>query len=136
MTEPDDLPAHLTTLQSALARLRDALEQPKTEWTRDAAIQRFEFCFELAWKTVARAARREGVECVSPRRAFRTAMKLGWVPDDTIWLDMLDDRNRTSHTYDETTAEQIFSHLAQYLTALSALTQRLRSVAEPSEPAN
>jgi nucleotidyltransferase substrate binding protein (TIGR01987 family) len=136
MTEPADLPAHLTTLQSALARLQAALEQPKTEWTRDAAIQRFEFCFELAWKTVTRAAHHESVDCASPRQAFRAAMKLGWIADDTIWFDMLDDRNRTSHTYNEKTAQAIFGRLPGYLAVLSALTQRLRRMAEPPEAAS
>jgi nucleotidyltransferase substrate binding protein (TIGR01987 family) len=136
MIAPDDLSAHLTTLQSALARLQAALGQPKTEWTRDAAIQRFEFCFELAWKTVTRAARREGVECASPRQAFRAGMKLGWIADDPIWLDMLDDRNRTSHTYNETTAEEIFARLPDYLVALSALAERLCSVAGPRDAAS
>jgi nucleotidyltransferase substrate binding protein (TIGR01987 family) len=136
MIEPDDLPSYLPTLESALARLQAALEQPKTEWTRDAAIQRFEFCFELAWKTVTRAARHEGIQCASPRQAFRAAMKLGWIADETIWFDMLDDRNRTSHTYNETTAELIFSRLPAYLVVLSALTQRLRRVAGPPEAAN
>ena len=126
MTEPDDLASHLTMLESALARLQAALEQPKTEWTRDAAIQRFEFCFELTWKTVTRAARHEGVECASPRQAFRAAMKFGWIADDTIWFDMLDDRNRTSHTYNEKTAEAIFGRLPGYRAALSALTESLR----------
>ena len=42
----------LDSLGAAVARLEAALAQPKTEWTRDAAIQRFEFSFELAWKTV------------------------------------------------------------------------------------
>ena len=37
---------------AALDRLDDALAQPKTEWTRDSAIHRFEFTFELAWKAV------------------------------------------------------------------------------------
>ncbi len=81
------------------ARLAGTLSQPKTEWTRDASIQRFEFTFELAWKTTMRFARREGHECASPRDAWRAALQLRWIEDDTVWLDMLDDRNRTRHTY-------------------------------------
>ena len=36
----------------ALARLGEALSAPKSDLVRDAAIQRFEFTFELAWKTM------------------------------------------------------------------------------------
>jgi hypothetical protein len=43
MTEPDLLHAALETFNVALGRLEAALDQPPTEWTRDAAIQRFEF---------------------------------------------------------------------------------------------
>lgn len=126
MSAGEDLRPHLASLASALERLAAALRQPKTEWTRDAAIQRFEFTFELAWRATARAARREGIECGSPRQALRAAVKLGWIADEPVWLDMLDDRNRTSHTYNEQTAEEIFSRLADYRAKLTALLERLK----------
>lgn len=120
----------LRAFESALERLGDALAQPKTEWTRDAAIQRFEFTFELAWKAIARFAQREGVECNSPRRAFRAALKLGWIDDDALWLDMLDDRNLASHTYNEVTADALHTRLPLYLTGLAKLREQLRRLAE------
>ena len=52
--------------RTALDRLDDALAQPKTEWTRDSAIRRFEFTFELAWKAVATVAEAQGVDARSP----------------------------------------------------------------------
>lgn len=100
-TGNEELRDRLAVLETALARLQDALAQPKSEWTRDAAIQRFEFTFELAWKAVASAARHQGVEVASPRRAWQTAFQLGWIDDDRLWLDMLEDRNRASHSYRE-----------------------------------
>ena len=121
--------AGVDTLGRALVRLRSAMEQPKTEWTRDSAIQRFEFTFELAWKAVARMAREEGIECLSPRTALRTALKLGWIADDENWLTMLDDRNRTRHTYNEAIAEDLYSRLRAHLTALKGLHARLTEVA-------
>ena len=112
----------------ALGRLRHALAQPKTEWTRDAAIQRFEFTFELAWKAVARRARVEGVDCPSPRQALKAALRLAWIGDDDVWLTMLDDRNRTSHTYHEATAEEIYARLPDYATHLDELHARLSAL--------
>jgi nucleotidyltransferase substrate binding protein (TIGR01987 family) len=123
-TDPD----RLASLRTALERLADALAQPKTEWTRDSAIQRFEFTFELAWKAVASTAQREGVEARSPREAFRQAFALGWVDDEDVWLRMLDDRNRTTHTYNEAVAEEIFRRLAAYTEALRALVDVLSGV--------
>jgi nucleotidyltransferase substrate binding protein (TIGR01987 family) len=129
-----DKPAsYLEPFASALTRLREALAQPKTEWTRDASIQRFEFTFELAWKTITRLARREGIECASPRQALRAAFKLGWVEDDDLWLDMLEDRNLASHTYNEELAEQLYARLAGYGAALSQLLGSLRKLPPPPE---
>lgn len=115
----------LGSVRAALARLTDALEQPKTEWTRDAAIQRFEFTFELAWKATAHTARAHGVEARSPREAFKQAFALGWVTEEDIWLRMLDDRNRTTHTYNEIVAEEIFGRLPAYARVLHTLAVTL-----------
>ena len=117
--------AVVRSFEKALARLRSALDQPKTEWTRDSAIQRFEFTFELAWRAIARLAREEGIDSPSPRAALRTGLKLGWIRDDEIWLTMLDDRNRTSHTYNEKVAEELYSRLHGHHSALLELHGRL-----------
>jgi len=121
------LATRLSDLDSALSRLRDALDQPKSEWTRDAAIKRFEFTFELAWKSVADAARIQGLDVSSPRRAWKAALQLGWIDDDLLWLDMLENRNRASHSYREATAERIYSSLAKYADALMVLLSALRA---------
>jgi nucleotidyltransferase substrate binding protein (TIGR01987 family) len=120
------LPERLAAFGSALGRLRAALDRPLDEWTRDAAIQRFGFTFELAWKCVQQAAVEEGLECASPRAALRVAARLGWIADDEVWLRMLDDRNRSSHTYDEAAALAVHASLAGYSDALSGLLAKLR----------
>ena len=121
--------ARLGSLGDALGRLEAALAQPKTEWTRDAAIQRFEFSFELAWKAASAYARSEGLDARSPREALRAAPRLAWIDDDGLWLRMLDDRNRTSHSYNEAVADEIFARLADYVAAMRLLRERLSGVA-------
>ncbi len=118
----------LRSFGAALDRLDDALAQPKTEWTRDSAIQRFEFTFELVWKAVATVAEAQGVDARSPREAFKRAFALGWIDEEDVWLRMLDDRNRTTHTYNEAVAEEIFKRLPVYAGALRALSKALSSV--------
>jgi nucleotidyltransferase substrate binding protein (TIGR01987 family) len=127
MSSSESTELRLDSLAGALDRLRDALAQPKSEWTRDAAIQRFELTFELAWKSAKRAAEREGIEAPSPRQALRAAFRLGWIEDDALWLEMLEDRSRTSHTNPLATAEAIYARLPAYLAAIDELLRRLRS---------
>lgn len=112
-------------LAAAIARLREVLQAPETDVSRDAAIQRFEFCFELAWKSIQEQARAEGLDCQSPKGCLRLAFKTSWIENEQGWLAMLDDRNRTSHTYDEDLAKAVFQRLPNYLPLLAALLDKL-----------
>lgn len=112
-------------LAAAIARLREVLEAPESDVIRDAAIQRFEFCFELAWKSIQERARDEGLDCQSPKGCLRIAFKTSWIENEQGWLAMLDDRNRTSHTYDEDLAKAVFRRLPNHLPLLTALLDKL-----------
>lgn len=83
----------------AVGKLIDGLNEAKTELNRDGVIQRFEFTFELFWKSLRLILLHEGFECRSPRSCIKEAYRVGFVVDGEIYLDMLDDRNRTSHIY-------------------------------------
>jgi nucleotidyltransferase substrate binding protein (TIGR01987 family) len=112
-------------LLSALDRLETALARPEDDITRDACIQRFEFTFELAWRAIQRRARAEGLECVSPRACLRVAFSLGLLEDDAQWMSMVEDRIRTPHTYDETTARAVYEALPGHARLLRELGRRL-----------
>ena len=112
-------------LTSTIARLRDVLGQSENDVSRDAAIQRFEFCFELAWKAIQERARDEGLDCQSPKSCLTLAFKASWVVDEREWLAMLADRNQTSHTYDEDLAKAVYGRLRRYLPLLEALANKL-----------
>ena len=116
--------ARRDALAAALARLREVLQAPETDVSRDAAIQRFEFCFELAWKSIQELARDEGLDCQSPKGCLRLAFKTSWIENEQGWLAMLD-RNKTSHTYDEDLAKAVFRRLPNYLPLLTALVDKL-----------
>jgi nucleotidyltransferase substrate binding protein (TIGR01987 family) len=114
-------------LDRALGRLEAALARPEDDITLDACIQRFEFSFELAWKAIQRHARVEGLECVSPRECFRLAFRLGLVDDDSRWMAMVEDRNRTAHAYDEPTARAVYEALPGYARLMRDLSRRLEA---------
>ena len=103
---------HLT---AAVARLREALDDYKTmplDSIRDGTIQRFEFCTELAWKTMREYLIDQGYsEINSPKAVIRQAYALGMIEDEQAWLALQSDRNMTSHVYDEATAKQIFERI-------------------------
>ena len=126
----DKLRNLLRLLDTALTRLEGALAQPVNEFVRDSAIQRFEFTFELFWKSLKAYAEESGVEVYSPRDSVRTAFQLGLIQEHPDWFRMLEDRNLTSHIYSEATAETIYSHLPAnlrlILQAHAELTRRVK----------
>ena len=99
----------------ALKKLHAALEKDimADELFLDGLIQRFEFCFELSWKLMKAFLDYEGIESNSPRSAIRNAFQTELIADAEAWLDMLDKRNLSSHTYDADTALEIYRHVAQ-----------------------
>ncbi|MFB6225968.1 MAG: HI0074 family nucleotidyltransferase substrate-binding subunit [Candidatus Paceibacteria bacterium] len=99
-------------LNKALERLEDVLEQEKNEYIRDAAIQRFEFCFDLFWKFIkAYLEKKHGVECRSPKSCFREAYQQGILDYEDFWIEVCNKRNKTTHIYSEKNAEKVYSDL-------------------------
>ena len=109
----------------AIVRFNKALMAPETDLSRDAAIQRFEFCFELAWKVIQEQARSEGLDCQSPKGCLKLAYKNGWLGDEAGWLAMLEDRNRTARTSDEALAKDVYRRLSAHLPLLQTFDEYL-----------
>lgn len=108
----------LTLAKKALLALEEVacIEQPSTV-ERDAAIQRFEFTFEAVWKAAKLMLyESEGIDVGSPKGVIRACREIGLYDEkDTILaLQMVDDRNLTTHTYNEALAIEIYRKLASY----------------------
>ena len=118
----------LAELISALDRLDEALAlPPDTPLLVDGTMQRFELCFELAWKSLKLAISEwEGLNSASPRQALEHAYALRWVEHEEPWLQMLQDRNLSSHTYREGLAREIHSRIPQHAFQLRGLLSALR----------
>ena len=117
-------------LRHALDRLREALAQPEDNpLVVDGTIQRFEFTIELFWKAMKRLLAYEGMETNTPRETLQRAYQVGWLKDETAWLEMLRARNETSHAYDEVLArrirDQIRHHFPEMERTLASLAARL-----------
>ena len=100
-------------LEKAFDRLKQAVKIAKDELDKDGVIHRFEFTVELLWKTLKIALEYDKVECYSPRDCIKKAFRYALIDDDEILLDMIDDRNRSSHIYDEKTSEEIFNRIKE-----------------------
>jgi nucleotidyltransferase substrate binding protein (TIGR01987 family) len=117
----------LPNLGAALERLREALQEPETNpLAVDGTIQRFEFVIELFWKTLKRLLAAEGIQTDTPREAIQQAFQVNWLKDETAWLQMLKDRNETSHIYNEAAARRIYNHVKEYFPELEKTFNFLR----------
>lgn len=92
-------------------RLIEVYEQPFSSFMRDSAIQRFEMCWELAWKVLRLRLAREGIEALSPRQVFQEALSVGLIHDGNGWSGLQKMRNETSHTYDEDLADEVYTYV-------------------------
>jgi nucleotidyltransferase substrate binding protein (TIGR01987 family) len=117
-------------LQSAHLRLLDAAKanqaQPADALYQMALVKAFEMTFELSWKTMKDYLEHGGIEVKSPRDAIKQAYASSIVQDGQLWIDMLDDRNLMTHTYDEAHAKLAVAHITQrYIAGIEALYQYL-----------
>lgn len=108
----------LEQLKKAIQAWKMALEEPYSDIARDASIQRYEFTFELLWKTVKIFLKEfEGIECQFPKSCFREArlfLKLTEKEIETC-LRMTEDRNVSVHVYSEKKAKALYEKLDSYL---------------------
>lgn len=79
------------------------------EILKEGLIQRFEYTFELAWNVMKDYAEYQGNPDIGGSRdAIREAFDLQLITDGKLWMDMINSRVRTSHTYNEATADEIY----------------------------
>ncbi len=119
----------------ALAQLTKFIDKGAlNELEEQGLIQSFEYTHELAWKTLKDFLESRGVtDIYGSKDASRQAFQLGLLgdreSDGMIWLDMIEKRNLTSHTYNESTARDIVTAIRQdYFSAFVALQERLQTL--------
>ena len=115
---------------NALQRLKEGILKldESNDLARDGLIQRFEFTFELAWKTLKACFEDEGLLGLnSPKAVLREAFAAGIIKDEELWLMMLHDRNSTAHVYNEQLALEVCNRIqSQYISAFDAVCGEIK----------
>lgn len=115
-------------LRRANTRLLEAVKYgPDVPLAIDGTIQRFEFCFELAWKTLKSVLESDGTLCTSPKSCLKEAFHEGLITNEEGWLVLLEARNMTSHMYDEAMAVKIYNLITEQHGVLSDLVITLEN---------
>ncbi len=117
----------LEDFSSAIDRLDEVLKREKDEVIRDSAIQRFEFTFELAWKSLkAFLEEYHNVTCTSPRSCFKEAFRQKIFEYSDFWIEITKLRNQIVHTYKKEIAENIYANLPKVLKHFKILLSVIR----------
>lgn len=115
-------------MSDALSRFKEGLDHPVTQLERDGTIKRFEFTFETTWKALKIILEKEGIICISPKECFKAAFRREFIKDESLFLQMLEDRNQSVHVYDEKQIQDIFDRLKNYKKPLENLLVILKKV--------
>lgn len=108
--------------KKAVSKLKEALAQEKNEFIRDSVIQRFEFCVELAWKT---SKKMMGTSTTAPKQVIREMAQNKLIDNVEIWLRAIDERNLSSHTYNEDLAEKVYDFIKNFYSNFEDLSKKL-----------
>ena len=115
----------------AFVLLREVIDRGVDSLSRlekEGAVQRFEFAFELAWKTLKDYLEQDGVlvKPATPRAVIKEAFATGVIDDGQVWIDMMLHRNLLSHTYDSKTFDAVLRVVAErYFAAFDRLHEFL-----------
>ena len=129
----NDFEHSLKRLEEAIKKLEKNRKSDDYPFFRDSSIQRFEqrfeFTFEIMWKTVKTYLEREGVTCRSPKSCIRESFSVGLIGEETAVMLMkaLEDRNLTVHTYREEVAEEIASRLKDHFKAMKKVLSAVKA---------
>ncbi len=118
-------------LSNATLRLKEALQQKENDLVIDGVLHRYEFTFELAWKTLKDYLNYLGVEqnTGSPREVIKESFSNNLIDDGEIWINMMLARNSLSHLYDEETSREIYIDIkTKYIYQIEKLLKKLKTL--------
>ena len=121
----------LSHYQKALQQLQkfmDVIELNELE--EQGLIQAFEYTHELAWKTIKDFLNYQGNQNIyGSKDTVREAFNLGIISKGEVWMNMIESRNQSSHTYNEDVAKEIVQNIKEfYFNEFLTLEQKLLEI--------
>lgn len=125
----------LSSFEKALVSLKRAISRsqsaPDDEELRDSVIQRFEYTYELSWKMLKRQLEAEvatpvEIDAMGFKDLFREGAVRGLIANPEAWFAYREQRNITSHTYDEEKAAQVYQAALRFFRDAEALLGQLQ----------
>lgn len=116
---------------NALNRLQEALNLEADDIIIDGVLHRFEFTFELSWKTIKDYLEYLGIteKIGSPREIIQLAFKQGIITDGDAWIQMMLSRNLLSHMYDESASREIYEKIKnEYIKLFIKLKEKFETI--------
>ena len=116
--------------KEAYSRLKEAINiKEESDIKRDAVIKRFEFSYELLWKTYKKIARLQKLDYFNPKACFQFAFKSSLIEDEELFLEIIDARNKTTHVYSEEEAKKIYDFIKEkVIHAFDAAEKKIREI--------
>ena len=114
-----------------MIKLEEAVKEEESEIVIDGVLHRFEFTFELAWKTMKDVLEYQGIitKLGSPREIIQIAFKQNLIDDGETWIEIMLSRNTLSHIYDEFTSRKIYKEIKEkYIKEFEKLRDTLDTI--------
>lgn len=92
-----------TNFEKAYLQLNDAIDKFEMldDLSKEGLVQRFEYTFELAWKTLKDYLESQGIVSQFPREVLKQGFHTNILNNGEVWIDILEKRNLLAHTYDQ-----------------------------------
>ncbi|MDR2701811.1 MAG: nucleotidyltransferase substrate binding protein [Spirochaetaceae bacterium] len=120
--------------KKALVTLKSAVELAKTrnltDLEKQGMIQEFEFTFEMAWNVMKDYLEEQGITgIIGSKGAVRHAFNKDLIEDGQVWMNMIESRNLSAHSYDEETAENLVNAIiSNYYNQFAVFAEKMNGL--------
>ena len=120
----------LDSFEKAMAINASSLGNIEQDTIKSGQVQKFEVCVELFWKTIKKFLYEiHGVESISPKMAMKQLYRTQYANEKNyeILIEMINDRNRLSHIYNEEQFNEIYRRISEYLQLMRLIVNEMKS---------